>query len=162
MTGGVTIVLVLVGLPLLAWWVGGRRFWSRLRPRAYPDAWRELVERHRLSPADAPRVAYAVPRGLALEEPPLRAAAVDWAERVIEQETLRWPATRTGRFFASVGVAWFVCVIGFLLYLVVTGRPEDVNWGTVIVYAGVAVWLRRRRRNLRRAVELNQDEPATA
>ena len=162
MTAGVTIVLILVGLPLLAWWVGSRAYWFRLRPRAHPDAWRELVLRHRLSAADAPRVAYAVPRGLPLEEPPLRAAAVDWAERVIEQETFRWPASRRGRIVAAFVGLWVLGNVGFLLYLVLRGRPGDVNWSTLVLYAGLVLWWRRRRRLLRQAVERNQDEPATA
>ena len=162
MTAGVTIVLILVGLPLLAWWLGGRTFWSRLSPRAFSDPWRDLVTQHRLSAADASRVAHAVPRGMALAQPHLRVAAVDWARRLIEQETLRWPRTLAGRVGAGLVVLWACGVIGFLLYRVLTGRPGDVNWGTVIVYEDLAVWLRRRRRNLRRAIELNQDEPATA
>jgi hypothetical protein len=161
-TAALAIVLILVGLPLLAWWVGRRRFWSRLRPGAEPDPWGDVVRTHRLSASEAPRVAHAVPRGAALDEPRLRAAAVDWARRLIEQETIRWPTSRTGRVFAGAAVVWLLCVIGLLLHRVLTGRPEDVNWTTVIIYAGVLLWFRRRRRLLRRAVELNQDEPATA
>jgi len=161
-TAGLIIVLILVGLPLLAWWVGGRSFWSRLRPAADRDAWRELVQRHGLSSSDAPRVAHAAPRGMALDEPRLRAAAVDWAGRLIEQETVRWPMSRIGRFLAGAAVAWFLCICGFLLHRVLTGHPEDVNWGMVILYGGFAFWFRRRRRLLRRTIELNEDEPATA
>ena len=162
MAAGVTIVLILVGLPLLAWWVGGRAFWSRLRPRAFSDPWRDLVQQHRLSAADASRVATAVPRGLQFDAAHLRPAAVDWAERLLDQETLRWPRTLTGRIGAGLAVLWACGVIGFLLHSVLSGRPEDVNWSTVALYVGLGVWLLRRRRNLRRAVERNQDEPATA
>jgi hypothetical protein len=36
-TGAVIVVVaILLGLPLLAWWVGSRRVWSRLRPGAIP------------------------------------------------------------------------------------------------------------------------------
>lgn len=103
-----------------------------------------------------------LPRGLPLEEPPLRAAAVDWAERVIEQETIRWPGSRAGRIAAALVGLWLLGNVGFLVYLVLTGRLGDVNWSTLILYAGLALWWRRRRRLLRRAVERNQDEPATA
>ena len=162
MTAGVTILLLLVGLPLLAWWVGGRAFWSRLHPRAFSDPWRDLVTQHRLSAADASRVAHAVPRGMALEQPHLRSAAAAWGERLIEQETLRWPRTLTGRIGAGLAVLWACGVIGFLLHRLLTGHPEDVNWGTVILYAGLALWFRRRRRLLRQAIERNQDQPASA
>jgi hypothetical protein len=36
-TGAVIVVVaILLGLPLLAWWVGSRRVWSGLRPGADP------------------------------------------------------------------------------------------------------------------------------
>ncbi len=162
MTAGVTIVLILVGLPLLAWWVGGRRFWSRLRPGAEPDPWREVVQQHRLSASEAPRVAHAVPRGVALEDPRLRAAAVDWAERLMEQETVRWPTSRKGRLLAGAAVLWFVGVMALIVQRLLTGRPEDVNWVTVAIVVGFGIWSVHRRRMLRRAVQLNRDERATA
>lgn len=160
MVAGLTVVLILVGLPLLAWWVGGRGFWSRLRPGAEADPWRDLVQRHRLSPVDAPRVAHAVPRGLELAEPHLRAAAVDWAERLIEQETVRWPRSAKGRMLAGLAVLWACGVVGLLLHRLLTGRPEDVNWVTVAIAVGWGIWSVHRRRALRRAIEANRDEPA--
>jgi hypothetical protein len=33
----VAVGLLLLGLPLLAWWVGGRRFWARLERLAGSD-----------------------------------------------------------------------------------------------------------------------------
>ena len=162
MTAGVTIILILVGLPLLAWWLGGRAFWSRLRPGAERDPWGDVVRRHRLSQSDAPRVAHAVPRGVALDQPHLRAAAVDWAERLLEQETVRWPTSRKGRILAGVAVLWFVGVVALVLQRLLTGRPEDVNWVTVVIAVGFGIWSVRRRRMLRRPIQLNQDEPAPA
>ena len=160
MTAGVTIVLILVGLPLLAWWLGGRRFWSRLRPGAERDPWGDVVRTHRLSPSEAPRVAHAVPRGVALDQPHLRAAAVDWAERLMEQETVRWPTTRRGRLLAGLAVLWFLGVVTLLVQRLVTGHPEDVNWMTVAIAVGFGVWAVRRRRALRRAVVVNSGPPA--
>ena len=57
MTGAwVAVVVLLLGLPLLAWRVGGRRFWGRLRGRDRPDLYRELVLRHRLRPGEVAEV----------------------------------------------------------------------------------------------------------
>ncbi|SDE55275.1 hypothetical protein SAMN05660485_01054 [Blastococcus fimeti] len=162
MTAVLAILLILVGLPLLAYWLGGRGVWSRLRPGAEADPWRDVVRRHRLSSSDAPRVAHAVPRGLALAEPHLRQAAVDWAERLIEQESVRWPTTRKGRLLAGAAVLWFVGVVAFLVQRLVTGRPEDVNWVTVAIVVGFGIGSVHRRRMLRRTIELNRDEPAIA
>ena len=44
---------------------------------------------------------------------------------------------------------------------VLMGRPEDVaNWLNVALYAGLAVYLVRRRRALRRSLALNSDPSA--
>lgn len=160
MTAALTIVLILIGLPLLAWWVGGRRFWSRLRPGAEADPWGDVVREHRLSASEAPRVASAVPRGVALDEPRLRAAAVDWAGRLMEQETVRWPRSAKGRILAGLTVLWFLGVVALILQRLLTGRPEDVNWVTVAIVAGFGIWSVHRRRALRRAVAVNSGPPA--
>ena len=77
--GVVLVVVLLVGLPLLAWWVGGRRIWGRLTPGAEPDRYREMVRRHALSPSEAAEVEAAATWGRELHDPRLRAAVVDWA-----------------------------------------------------------------------------------
>ena len=83
--------MIAVGLPLLAWWVAGRPYWSRLRPGAEPDPGRDLVRRHGLSAGEAARIAADVPRGLRLPDPRLRRAAVDRARELLEQEQVRLP-----------------------------------------------------------------------
>ncbi|MCV2489145.1 hypothetical protein OF117_07190 [Geodermatophilus sp. YIM 151500] len=57
MAGVLVILVILVGLPLLAWWLGGRSFWSRLEPGAEADLHRTLVRRHRLRPGEVVQVA---------------------------------------------------------------------------------------------------------
>ena len=150
----VTIALLAVGLPLLAWWVGGRRVWNRLRPGAEPDPWREAVRRHGLSAAEAAGLARDVTRGREFDDPRLRRAAVDWAGTVLAQETPR-PRTAVGRALVGLAIAWGLAVVGLVLYRVLTGRAEDVNWFSVLVYSLLAGWILRRRRGLRRTVAVN-------
>jgi Flp pilus assembly protein TadB len=158
----VAVSTIAVGLPLLAWWIGGRRFWSRLRGRADSDPWGDFVRRHRLSVAEAARIAAEVSRGRQLEDPRLRRAAVDWATRLLEQETLRAPRNaRTRRLLLALLTCWASAVFAWLLYRVLTGRPEDVNWVSLVLWTAAAVWIVRRRRRLRRSIVLNA-EPSTA
>jgi cell division protein FtsL len=153
--------LVVTYLMWLAYQLGRRGSWARLRAGADQDPWRAFVQLHQLSPSDAPRVAHAVPRGLVLEEPHLRVLAVDWAERLVERETVRRPTSRKGRILAGAGVLWILCALGFLLYRVLTGRLEDVNWVTVAVLACFLVGALRRRCALRRAIALNSGAPGS-
>jgi hypothetical protein len=150
----VIIALLVLGVPLLAWWIGGRRVWSRLRPGAEPDPWRDAVRRHGLSPAEAARLAREVPRGCEFDDPRLRQAAVDWAGTLLEQELPR-PRTAVGRVAVALVFLWALGVLGFLLHRLLMGRPEDVNWVSVAAYTLLGVWIVRRRRGLRRTVALN-------
>lgn len=149
------IGLLVLGLPLLAWWVGGRRVWSRLRPGAEHDPWREAVRAHGLTGAEAALLARGVPRGRRFDDPRLRRAAVDWAQLLLEQGARR-PRTRRGRVLVALGCLWAAGVLGFLLVRVLMGHPEDVNWVSVAVFSLLAVYVVRRRRGLRRTVALNQ------
>lgn len=103
----VAVLVIAVGLPLLAWWVAGRPYWSRLRPGAEPDPWRDLVRRHGLSAGEAARIAADVPRGLRLPDPRLRRAAVDWARELLGQEQVRLPRNpRTRGLVVVVVIGW--------------------------------------------------------
>ena len=82
----VVILVIAVGLPLVAWWIGGRRFWGGLRPGSETDPWGDLVRRHSLSAAEVARVATAVPRGRPLADPRLRPAAAELAAELLEQQ----------------------------------------------------------------------------
>ena len=158
----IAVLVIAVGLPLLAWWVAGRPYWSRLRPGAEPDRWRDLVRRHGLSTEEAARIAADVPRGLRLPDPRLRRAAVDRARQLLEQEQVRLPRNpRTRGLLIALAICWTTAVLGHLVFRVVSGRPEDVNWVTVAFGAAAVAWGVRRRRALRRTIELN-DEPTPA
>jgi hypothetical protein len=158
----IAVLVIAVGLPLLAWWVARRRYWSRLRPGAEPDPWRDLVRRHGLSAGEVARIAADVPRGLQLPDPRLRRAAVDWARHLLEQEQVRLPRNpRTRGVVILLVIVWATAVLGLLVLRIPSGRRWDVNWVTVAIWAAVIVWGVRRRRALRRTIALN-DEPTSA
>lgn len=159
------VLVIAVGLPVFAWWIAGRPYWSRLRPGAEPDPWRELVRRHGLSAREAARIATDVPRGVRLPDPRLRRAAVDWARSLIEQEQRvrlpRDPRARPAVVLAVVvGTA---TALGLLVADVASGEGADVPWVVVAIWVVVGVWDVRRRRGLRRTIELNAEpEPPDA
>ncbi len=155
----VSIVLLLVGLPLLASWLGGRRFWSRLRPGRGPDPWGDLVRGHGLTAGEAARVQTAVSRGQRLDDERLRRAAADLAGSALSG--LRWRGSGRGRrvLLVLVGLWLLLQVLGVLTALV-RGGPGDVPWVTVVVLLSGAVAVVVLRRRLRRSLELNGGPPA--
>ena len=157
-TAIVSVLLLLIGLPLLAWWLGGRRFWTRLQPGRGTDPWGDFVRRHRLSSAEQFRVQQAVSRGTALEGDRLRRAAVDLAEETSAQLRLSWAdGSRVQRVFLLLAVVWFVLLVANTVFALARGGLSDVPWLGVVTVAAVvgsSLWQRRR---LRRAIELNRD-----
>ncbi|WP_100500190.1 hypothetical protein [Geodermatophilus chilensis] len=157
-TSLIAVLVIAVGLPLLAWWVARRPYWSRLRPGAEPDPWRDLVRRHGLSAGEAARVATDVPRGLRLPDPRLRRAAVEWARELLDQEQLRLPRNpRTRGVVVVLVIVWATTALGLLVFRIASGEGFDVDWFTVAVWIAAGVWGVRRRRALRRAVQLNDE-----
>jgi hypothetical protein len=155
----VSIVLLLVGLPLLAFWLGGRRFWSRLRPGRGADPWGDLVRAHGLSAGEAAAVNTAVARGRRLDDERLRRAAVAHARQALSG--LQWrEATRGQRALLVLVAVWLLLQVVGIVVQLVAGEPEDVSWGVVAALAvavGATVVFRRR---LHRAVALNSGPPA--
>jgi hypothetical protein len=80
----VSIAVLVMGVPLLVWWVGGRLFWGRLRPGADPDPWGDRMRRFGLTPGEAAQVESAVAWGVELHDDRLRRAAVTLAEEQLE------------------------------------------------------------------------------
>ena len=150
-----TIAVLLLGVPLAAWWLGGRRFWSRLRLGRERDPWGDVVRRHRLTPGESAQLSRDVPKGTRYDEDRLRAAAVDLAQLELGQGLLPAGASRTRRVLVVLAFCWILAVLGRITYLLADGRPEDVNWVSVLIWIGLFAWFGRRRRGLRRTMELN-------
>ncbi len=154
----VSIVLLLVGLPLLAFWIGGRSGWSRLRPGRGPDPWGDVVRAHGLSAGEAARVQTAVSQGQRLDDERLRRAAADLAGAALSG--LRWRETGRGRRVLLVLVAvWLLLQVVGVVVALVRGGPGDVPWLTVALLGGGALAVVVLRRRLRRALELNGGPP---
>ena len=158
MTGALVIVLILVGLPLFAFWLGGRRSWSRVEA-LHQDAMqqeRDWTARHRLTHVEAAAVQRAILWGRGLDDPRLRAAVVDRvrtdsaARRVWED---RHP--RSAAVVRWVSALWALLLLTAVVFSVAFGE-----WSALLslYLAGTAVSVGFdlvRRRNVQRAVELN-------
>ena len=152
----VTVGLLVLGVPLLAFWLGGRRVWARIEARGASDPAAEIMRRHGLSTREAGDVVSAVTRGEALADPGQRAAAVELAELTLRNLYPRWQdVSVTRRVFRALGAVWFVIVIAGLVFAVAFGRLGDVNWVPVplILWSLIAplwqIW------KLRKAVAVN-------
>ena len=115
------IGLLLVGVPVLAWWIGGRRVWGRLQTGAEADPWRAAMLEYRLTPQETATVESAVNWGRRLEEPRLRPVAVAWARAVLERKAARssgrptWQRLLLGILYVAVlgaGTFWLISDFG--------------------------------------------------
>jgi hypothetical protein len=150
----IAIVVIALGLPLFAWWVGGRRFWGNLRGAVPRDVQGEMVRKHGLRPADLPVLQRALARGQQVE-PRLRPAAVDWARTSLEELQRRRSRARR-----VTEVVLLLAVLALaILFVSEAGGGGGLSWFLVVVnVVNVAVqiggpwWMRR---NLARAAVLN-------
>jgi hypothetical protein len=156
----ISIVVILAGLPLVAWWLGGRSFWSRAERRAQPDVLGDMVRRHRLRPGEIPTVEGAVTWGRRLGEPRLRAAVADWATALrAHQAERRRRSPRARRVVLALLFLWLLAVVLRIAHAAIEARWGDLAWGLVWLAVLIAPYLVFPWR-LRRAVELNRDPAA--
>ncbi|MQA34573.1 hypothetical protein [Modestobacter roseus] len=165
MSAWVALVVILLGLPLLAWWVSRRRMWSRLRPSPAPDTseWRvrrDIARRHELSPRETGEMESAVDAGRAVDDPRLRAATVEWARYRLDARATQ-PRWIEGRWLPVLLIAWGAGVVAHVVFAVAEGRWGDVNWLTAAAWVGWAVFGWRSRSGPQRALERNSGPPST-
>jgi hypothetical protein len=157
----ITVLLILVGLPLLAWWIGGRSVWGRLKPGRGPDPWGDFVRRHRLTPAEQTQVSSAVNRGRPLDGERLRAAAVDLARESLTQLDVGGRGgSRAQRIVFLLAVVWFVGLVANVVFALVTGGLSDVPWAGVLTIVAVVVIPVVQRQKMQRAIRVNSGPPA--
>ena len=155
--GVLTVAVIAVGLPLFAWWVGGRRIWARLERTAQQNPYAELVRRHHLTATERAQVESDVAAGRRLDDPRLRAAAVDWAQtslaRLTESGT---KAGRLNRWMFWLGWIYLLVVLAGAVFAVSFGKGVPGAFWLFLVNGIASVaprWVMQRK--LRRAVELN-------
>ena len=148
--------VLLVGVSLLAWSLGGQRFWRRFPSTSEPDALREMARRHGLSLDEVARVEDAVAWGRELTDPRLRAAVVDRGQ-ALEREA----AERRRRHPVAHLVGWSLLLlvvvldVGRLVHGVWTegwqGLLDLPLWSLLLIPAVLAM------RAPRRAVRRNSE-----
>ena len=146
----VTVAVLLLGVPLAAWWLGGCRFWSRLRPRSTPDPWGDAMHRFGLTPGEMARVESAVVWGVQLDGERLRRAAVALGREELARRRFRSPRTR--RAFGLV----LLLVLGGAIVLYAR-EPDQIPWGLLLLWVVTGPVSVRMARGPRRAVELNSE-----
>jgi hypothetical protein len=156
----IAIAVIGLGLPLGAWWVGGRPLWARSdqRARRAQEAHREWIARHGLTSGERAEVQRAIQRGAVLEDERLRAAAVEAARTQLGAWGARGDVAQ--RVWLVLGVLWIGAAVVLIVVTAVTG---DWSWNFLVVvvnFAAVSVPQMILRRNLRRAIALNSGSSA--
>jgi uncharacterized membrane protein YqjE len=148
----VAAVLVLVGVPLFAWWAGGGRSWRRSRTAADAYVPLEMKRRHRLQRSEALAVERAATWGRELQDDRLRAAVVELAERQAGPGVgRRLPPLWLVLIFAAFGAV----LVGYLVFSAAQGRWPWGNWLNLVVLLGYGVAGWRWQTGPGRAIRLN-------
>jgi hypothetical protein len=159
--GLVVVAVIAVGLPLGAWWVGRRSFWTTHRARTDTDFWRDIMRDHDLTPEEMQRLAAAMGFRGWVGDPRLRRAAADWAQRDLDRmERDRREPSAGRRAVVLVTGAACLAVVALVVVRVFLGDAGKVDFlALCAVLAAILVGpsIRWRQRWL---VRRNTDAPA--
>jgi hypothetical protein len=144
-TAVVILVVFFVGVAVLFVVLSRPRVPDRRWGRPREDHWGDWMRRHHLSAGEAGDISNGVTRGRPYTDPRLRAAAVAWAGTILRTEF-------SGRATALLIGLYLVPVV-----VTIVLQPHDVNWLLVVMWAAFAAVILRRRRGVRRSMEINQD-----
>jgi uncharacterized membrane protein YqjE len=151
-------MLVLVAVPLLTWWVGGRGSW-REPPTADAYVPLQMARRHGLRPAELPVVERAASWGREMRDDRQRAAVVELAQRQVRPgRARRLPPLWLVLIYSALGAL----LVGFLVAKATQGQWPVGNWldlAVLLVY-GVVGW--RWQTGPARAIRLNSAPPMAA
>jgi hypothetical protein len=152
----VVSLAVAVLAPLVAFFVGGRRFWATVGTEAPAG----LLDRHGLEAGDTLRVQRAMARGRRAEEARLRPAVAEWARTSLDsvEEQGRRHARRKAMADGLTVLGAGALVLAVVLALA-DGGAGGGFWFVVVLALGMLANLvvlpRLVQRNLRRALESN-------
>jgi hypothetical protein len=156
----IAIAVIGLGVPLGAWWIGGRPLWARSdqRARRALQAHREWIARHELSSGEAAEVQRAITRGGVLDDGRLRAAAVEEARTQLAVWGARGDVAQRVRLASAA--LWVGLGVLLVVASVVSG---DWSWHFLLLAVNVTAVVVPQillRRNLRRAIDLNSETSA--
>lgn len=153
----IVVAVILVGLPLAAWWVGNRRFWGRLRPSPTPVLQDDLRSRLGLTAPELTQARQAAHSGRTLTEPRMRAATVEVARDSLARTGRQWRLGIAGGVCTAVGIAIGLAAGGWGDNPALYSSLAVLATLNLVAQVAVPTFVRRR---LRRAIELNREPVA--
>ena len=154
------MMLAALVLLLAAIWLGTLFFWANQHGPEQRALYHSMVRTHGLDHPDRREVEAAMARGVAVEGPRLRVAAVDWASRALARDRgLRAAHPRGCAAVVGCYVLAAACLTAAVVLLVLDGHTRrspavivTLDTASMVLLAGRPFL---RRRNWQRAIDRN-------